>query len=537
MASTVEEIKSRLSITEVVSGYLKLERAGSNFRARCPFHNEKTPSFFVSPVRGTYHCFGCNKGGDMISFVQELEGLDFTGALKVLADRAGVVIKFEKPGERSEKEKVRKVLEDAVVYFTSQIEKQTEVLSYLKSRGLKDQTREEFKIGFAPDGWSNLIDYLKARGHTADLIEKAGLAVKGDKRPYDRFRSRIMFPLYDTSGQVVGFSGRIFGDGKDEESAKYVNSPQTVLYDKSRVLYGFDRAKTEIRKADTCVLVEGQMDVIMSQQVGVRNAVAVSGTALTGEHLKIINRLASNLVVAFDSDEAGLAALHRATEMAIPMGFNVRAVPLEGAKDPADLARDNPDLLKKAVGGAINVVDFLIGLLQEKYSDKRELRLAAQKQILPLVALIPNKIDQAHYVEKLAGTLDLPSQPIYDELSKVNKPAQREELPVAPRATSSRKQMIEEMIAGILLWQAQIPEENGRDLILIAEAYYDGSEHIEDELKRLENELKRERLKEELQDVMSKIKKAESGGKKEDEINKYLVKCQEILIALNNLND
>jgi len=232
MSSSVEQIKERLDIATVVGGYIKLEKAGGNFRARCPFHNEKTPSFMVSPDRGTYHCFGCNRGGDIFSFVEEIEGTDFRGALRILADKAGVVLTAENPKERNEKDRLFALLADATLFYRKELRKNKDALSYLQKRGLTGETIDTFEIGFAPAEWHALEEYLLSKGYKPDEMEKTGMSIRSEKvgqegRHYDRFRSRIMFPLTDSSGRVVGFSGRIFNS---DDPAKYVNSPETPLY-------------------------------------------------------------------------------------------------------------------------------------------------------------------------------------------------------------------------------------------------------------------------------------------------------------------
>ncbi|MEK7093559.1 MAG: DNA primase, partial [Patescibacteria group bacterium] len=317
---TVQQIKDRLSIVDVVSQYVKLERAGGSMRARCPFHAEKTPSFFVSPDRGTYHCFGCGVGGDVFSFVESIEGLDFKGALKVLAEKAGVELVYERGGKekRDERERLFELLETATIFYTSRLTDAAK--KYLTERGIADGTVQAFRVGWAGDAWSELSDFLKTKKFSDKEILDAGVAKNpaGQQAAYgagnersrliDKFRNRIMFPIADSAGRVVGFSGRIFGEKASPEAPKYLNSPETPLFHKSRILYGLDRAKLAIRKHNFAVLVEGQMDLLSSHQAGWSNTVAVSGTAFTTEHAQIIKRLSDNLVLALDADEAGIKA-------------------------------------------------------------------------------------------------------------------------------------------------------------------------------------------------------------------------------------
>ena len=298
MNTSVQKIKERLGIEEVVSSYIKLDRAGANLKAKCPFHNENTPSFFISPDRGSYYCFGCGAKGDIFTFVEEFEGLDFRGALKLLADRAGVSLESFNPKDeknQSEKEKLYEAMEEATKYFENNLKNNAEVLEYLKSRGLNEKSIKDFRIGFAILDWRKLYDSLRSKNFSDSEIERAGLAKKPDdqsKAMYDRFRGRIMFPISDSSGRIIAFSGRIIVD--DGKSAKYLNSPETPIFNKSSVLFGIDKAKDAIRKNDFSILVEGQMDLILSHQAGFKNTVASSGTAMTDSTLSkenIINNL------------------------------------------------------------------------------------------------------------------------------------------------------------------------------------------------------------------------------------------------------
>ncbi|MFA6274514.1 MAG: DNA primase, partial [Candidatus Paceibacterota bacterium] len=333
MNSPVQKIKERLSIEEVVSSYIKLERAGANLKAKCPFHNEKTPSFFISPDRGSYYCFGCSAKGDIFTFVEEFEGLDFKGALKLLAEKAGVQLedyKYNKEAE-SEKEKLYRAMEEATKFFENNLIENSEVLNYLKSRGLEDKTIKDFRIGFIKNDWRELYTFLQKKGFTEIELEKAGLIKKTEKGYYDRFRGRIMFPISDSSGRIIAFSGRLFQD--DGKSAKYLNSPETPIFNKSSVLYGLDRAKESIRKNNFSILVEGQFDLILSHQAGFRNTIATSGTALSDStiskenvvsNLGLLRRLSGNIVLAFDADKAGFNAANRASKIALSFGMDVK---------------------------------------------------------------------------------------------------------------------------------------------------------------------------------------------------------------------
>ncbi len=334
MNSPVQKIKERLSIEEVVSSYITLNKVGSNLKAKCPFHNEKSPSFFLSPDRGTYYCFGCGAKGDIFTFVEEFEGLDFKGTLKLLAGRAGVELEKYNKEEESEKEKLYRVMEEATKFFEKNLTENKDAQEYLKSRGIEEKTTKDFRIGFAILDWRKLYDFLKSKNFTDKEIESAGLAKKPDdtnKAMYDRFRGRIMFPITDSSGRVIAFSGRILLD--DGKSAKYLNSPETPIFNKSSVLFGIDKAKESIRKNNFSILVEGQIDLVLSHQAGFKNTVASSGTAMTDStvskenlinNLGLVRRLSKNIVLAYDADRAGNNASNRFAKIYLYLVMDVK---------------------------------------------------------------------------------------------------------------------------------------------------------------------------------------------------------------------
>lgn len=567
MSSVIEDIKSRLNIVDVVGGYLKLEKAGGNFKACCPFHNERTPSFFISPSRQTYHCFGCNKGGDVISFVEEIEGLDFQGALKLLADRAGITLTREKIGAKDERSAIFSALELATKFYEAVLPKFPEANEYLIGRGLTPETIKSFRVGFAPDEWRTLGDFLTKKGVSENVMERAGLIVRSPKGFYDRFRGRLMFPIADSSGRIIAFSGRILKEevGKTlgaSASAKYVNSPETEVFHKSRALFGISAARDAIRHEDACVLVEGQMDLILSHQAGVKNAVASSGTALTLEHLEMIKRFTKNIILAFDADNAGIAAAHRAVELCLSQDMSVRIAHLPEGMDPADLARQSPELWVNAVKNAKPVIDFYLELLPERRKDKADLRAKVTEIIIPLIALLKSPIDQGHYAGEVAKLIGIKEEAVWDEIKRRAGMAtiiQKVDALERAASTLSRRERIARIIEGVLRWQEKSKESLIKDLleyrarfaklleesppvevideealIFEAEARLHGSERIEEELNVLLKNLAEEILREKFALKMTELKKAEASGDV-SQAEKLLTECQVISKELHTL--
>ncbi|MEK7646430.1 MAG: DNA primase [Patescibacteria group bacterium] len=421
--SNVEEIKKRIPIEELLASYVKLEKSGKSFKARCPFHNEKSASFFVSPERGGYYCFGCGAKGDIFSFVEQFEGLDFRGALKVLAERAGVSLVYDQKAD-GERDKLYDITDQAARYFEACYAKSKEAQDYVTSRGITEKTRAEFRMGWAPEGWSNLYTYLKGKGWQDALIEKAGLAKKGDKGDfYDRFRGRVMFPISDSSGRVIAFSGRILKP--DDKSAKYINSPDSPLYDKSSVLYGLDKAKSEIRRLNYTILVEGQMDLVMSHQADIKNTVAVSGTAMAEDvvnkegivnNLGLIRRLSPNVIIAFDSDAAGKKAALRASAIALSIGMDVKIADIVGGKDPADLVKEDPVQWREILRNTKPVIEFELTNVLHEVTDQRKLPRALQDRVFPLVARIEKQTDKDYFVQMIADRSHISASAIWDDI-------------------------------------------------------------------------------------------------------------------------
>ena len=433
--TTVEQIKERLPIDEVIGSYIKLEKSGKSLKAKCPFHNEKSASFFVSPDRGGYYCFGCGAKGDVFSFIEQFEGLDFRGALKVLAEKAGVKLT---PNEKidNERDRLFEIMEEATKYFENEYSKSKEAQEYVKSRGINDETRKSFRISWAPLGWNNVHNFLKGKGYSDMLLEKAGLIKKKDNSDnnsspssyYDRFRGRVMFPITDTSGRVIAFSGRILKD--DGQSAKYLNSPDTPLYDKSAILFGLDKAKTEIRRLNYSILVEGQMDLVMSHQAGIKNTVASSGTALSDEgvnkegiinNLGLVRRLSPNVIIAFDADQAGRKAAMRASGIALSLGMDVKIADIVGGKDPADLVKEDIELWRNVIKQAKPVIEFELSNVLKETTDKRKVPRELRERVFPFVANIESSTDKSYFVKMIADRANIDEQSIWEDVRTIEK--------------------------------------------------------------------------------------------------------------------
>ncbi len=472
-SSVVEQIKERVDIVALVGEYVKLTKAGKNFRGLSPFNKEKTPSFFVSPERGMYYCFSSNKGGDIFTFIQEMEGVDFRGALKILAERAGIALVPERKEARDARERLYQIMEDAASWYTAQLSASPEAQAYLAARGVREETRRTWRLGFAPAAWRALLEALKQKGYREDELEKAGLVKKSERGTYyDRFRSRILFPLCDSAGRVVAFSGRAVGQEGGAEVAKYLNSPETPLYDKSSLLYGYDRAKGAIRRFNFALVVEGQMDLVMSHQAGFPNTVAVSGTAFTPQHLSLLRRLTANLVVAFDADAAGMRSLGRVARMALAEGMEVKTVVLPEGSDPADCVRESPEAWRTAVKSSIPVVEHYLALLRAATRDERAYVRAVRAEVFPLVAAMPHAVDRALWAGHIARALSVPEDTVREEIAVAAQETPRAAAPprTAPGATTDiaapaegRYQHLQRMAVAVRWYTEDIAEKASAD--------------------------------------------------------------------------
>ncbi len=407
MMEAKEEVRSRLNIEDVIGEYVQLKRAGRNFKGLSPFSSERTPSFIVSPDKQIWHDFSSNRGGDLFSFVMEVEGLDFRGALEMLARKAGVDLsQYQSGNDRGvaqKKQRLLSALDLAATYYQQTLLKNTTALEYVfKKRGLNKEVVQQFRIGYAPDAEAAVIGALGKRGFTPQELKDAGLLVQRRGRAGDMFRGRMMVPLSDAQGQVVGFTARILKD--DPRAPKYINTPQTMLYDKGRQLYGLHLAKEAARSEDKGVIVEGNLDVVSSHQAGVRNVVAAAGTALTDHHLKSLARLTHNIALAFDKDKAGIAATERAIDMAQALDVRLTIVNLPNdAKDPDELIQQDPAAWRQAIASSQPVVDWVIDRYVSLYDvktaqGKREITTRA----LGVIEKLQDAVEKEHYIELLA---------------------------------------------------------------------------------------------------------------------------------------
>lgn len=561
--SNVDTIKERLNIVDVLSSYIKLEPSGVNFKARCPFHNEKTPSFFVSPDRNNYYCFGCGAKGDIFSFVEQFEGVDFRGALKMLAEKAGVTLDFEPRENGNEKDILYTLMDKSMKLYEDELEKNVQAKEYLLSRGITENTIKDWHIGYAPDDWHFTEMSLKKDFNILD-IEKAGLIKKGDKGYYDRFRGRIMFPLFDTTGRIVAFSGRAFA--QPEDTAKYLNSPETPIFSKSSVLYGLHKAKGGIREKDYAILVEGQVDLLMSHQAGFSNTVATSGTALTEQHLNILKRFSNRIMVAYDADGAGWRASKRAWEMGLSLGMEIKIAEIPDGFDPADLILKDKNMWTDALKNSQHIVDLSIEKVKIDIKDPRLLSKRIREEVLPYVSNIESNMEQSHYVQKISE-LGFSTESVMQDLQKIKKAQE----PVLGKDTADdskkmfRKDSLERKILGIIYWQEKITEPHidilftrgevkriigfdilekievelkdvAGDMIFEAESYYPKSELLKKDIIELLKQLEIENLKKVFSVKMKEISEAEKAGNL-DRAQMLLIECQGVSKKINDLKN
>jgi len=454
-----EEIKDKIRVDELLGEYLKLVPAGTNvYKAICPFHNEKTPSLMVSPARNSWHCFGCGAGGDIFEFIMKIEVLSFPEALKILAERAGVTLTRQNPQTTDRKNRLYDLCELTAKYWHKILldsPRAQAVREYLKNRGITEESMEKFKLGYSIDEWDNLIQFLLKRGFREEEIFRAGLSIKREKGSgfYDRFRHRLMFPIIDHHGRTVGFGGRAL---KADEPAKYINSPQSEIYNKSEVLYGLYWAKDAIRKNDQCVLVEGYMDVIPSHQAGAQNAISISGTALTSEQLKLIKRYTNNLALSLDMDEAGQRAAIRSIELALEEELDIKVITLLSGKDPGECATKNPSEWLAAIAAAESVMEYFF----KRAMAGRDPNLPEDKKkiaafLIMKIVKIGNIVERDHWLKELSTRLNV-SEEAVRELAKKASGISRPNTPQRPQNAPEKEMVAKTMNDQILLRFRQV---------------------------------------------------------------------------------
>lgn len=433
MANPSDEIKARLGIVEVLGEYIKMQPAGGNFKAKCPFHQEKTASLMISPDKQIWHCFGCGKGGDIFAFVMEMEGLSFPEAVRLLAPKAGVQISEYRKQDDSRRNRLLDALALAGEFYQKQLAANNQLAEaakkyLLQERQLSEAIIETWKIGWAPNDWQMLSDFLKRQSYKESELLLAGLNAQAatSQRFYDRFRGRIMFPWHDVNGNLLGFSARVLPQLDDGKAGKYINSPQNQIYDKGRQLFGLWQAKIAIKEAGAVVIVEGQMDCIMAHQQGFHNVIATSGTALTEDHLKLLKRYTENLILAFDMDQAGVLAADRAIALASQFGVNVRVLRLPEGKDPDEFLRQYSSEWPALVEAAPPIMEYYFKLLQPSLSsDKVEQRKAATKRFLTLISKLTDIVERDYWLKELAKALRIEVQLLYDSLPQNKEVSER----------------------------------------------------------------------------------------------------------------
>jgi DNA primase len=562
MNSPVLKIKERLSIVDVISSYLKVENAGKNYKAKCPFHNEKTPSFFISPDRGTYYCFGCGAKGDIFSFVEHFEGTDFLGSLKILAERAGIELSNFQNKNKDKTDIYYEIMEEATIFYEKMFVKNKEARSYLLNRGVTDISISSFRIGYAEESWNGVLDHLINKGFKKEDIETVGLIKRKDNRFYDRFRGRIMFPINDSSGRVIAFSGRIFkkqDSSSSVEEAKYLNSPDTPLFNKSNVLFGLDKAKSSIRSRDYSIVVEGQMDLILSHQAGFTNTVAVSGTAFTDttidheakiNNLGLVRRLSSNIIFAYDGDEAGIRAVSRSSTIALSLDMQVKIAVLPIGKDPADIILSDHNNWKEIIKNSINIISFHLDRICKSTNDIRIRGKKIREIIFPFLVMINSSIEKSGYINEIHFKTGIREEAIIEDYKNYEKitPSiiNQDNLEKEKMDINSRRVDLEKRLFSIILWQGENEEQKkfineivelfkkdiglptyqnildlyepfSDKLVFEAEKWYSGKiDVLTKDMKEIILNLEEEILNEEAQSLMFSIKEKEQNNKKDD---------------------
>jgi DNA primase len=427
MNDEIQQIKDKIDVVDLIKEYVQLKPAGVNQKGLCPFHHEKSPSFMVNGERQSWHCFGCQKGGDIFTFVEEMEGMEFKETLKYLADKAGVVLTNRKSEvDSSQKNRIKEINRQASRFFYNFLLKMNGAQvarEYVQRRELKQETIDEWQIGFISDQWDLLTQYLLKKGCSIDDLVASGLTIKRDNADpasgrgfYDRFRGRVMFPIWDAHDAVVGFTGRVLVE-TEHSGGKYVNTPQTLVYDKSRVVFGLNKAKQEIKAKNLIVMVEGQMDVIACHQAGMKNVVATSGTALTENQIKLLKRYSENINIAFDADTAGI-------DIALAEGMNIKIIQIpEGmGKDPDECIKKNKDVWYKAVGDAQGIMEwyFKRTFAHKNVTNPKD-KQTIVNSLLPEISRIPFAVERDHWLQQLSEMIHVDMSILREDAVRLNK--------------------------------------------------------------------------------------------------------------------
>lgn len=473
MSDIVSEIKSRLNIEDIVGQYVQLKPSGRNLKALCPFHQEKTPSFMVSPEKQLAYCFGCHKGGDIVAFIEEIEGVDFKEAVKILAEKCGIdpaeyMFSAKSKHTKSEKEEIYEIHKITSTFYEDYLwnsDKGKKVLEYLRNRGLKDETIRNFHFGLSPDSFEKTHLHLVKKEFSRKMIALSGIAVSKDtqsEKVYDRFRSRLIIPIYDNLGRIVGFGGRAL---KKDDQPKYLNSPDSPIYKKSEILYGYNFAKDTIKKEENIVITEGYFDVIMSYQAGIKNVVATSGTALTLEQIKLIKRLTKDLIFCFDTDQAGIDAAKRGFELAQKEGMNIHMIIELEAKDPADFIKEKPNEWSEIVKKTVPFMEFCIGDLIKRYDlTTLEGKKKILNELIPYLLLLSNKLEQDFYIREIAQKLDAKEVLIYDEMKKSRNTSFKSVENIKKDESISKKFNSIDLIFGLIYEYSELLENQFKEI-------------------------------------------------------------------------
>lgn len=466
----LEEIKMRLSIEELVGSYVQLKKAGRNLRGLCPFHSEKTPSFMVSPEKGIAYCFGCHQGGDIFKFIQLVESVDFPEAIDILAQKTNVVVPKKAPEIANKRLKGIEINQSTVSFYKDQLERNKKHKEYFLDRGLTQDTISQFQLGYAPDSFDQLKNHLTEKGYTVrDLLDAAVTNQRSiaDKNTYDRFRNRLIFPIFDHQDNPVAFSGRIIGEGEP----KYLNSPETPTYNKSFVLYGLNWAKEAIKQEDLAIFVEGYMDVIAAHQAGTKNVIATCGTASTPQQLKLIQRYTKNIAFAFDQDSAGMDATFRAIELAQIGDLNIQIIQIPNGKDPDECIKEDVEKWREAVKNPITVMDFYFNYALNQFDkEKLEGKKNILNFLLPLIKLYKSEVEQSIYLNRLALDLKTDVRFLWNDLKNLKKkktytPSKNEPEKHASSEAERKKFSREEFLLGFIFTYPEFYEELANNFI------------------------------------------------------------------------